>query len=562
MTQSRYLNQWRSFWRVAQSFWVDRQRRALLIGLILLSVGSSSFLIFETLQRGELLSALAAQDRGRFIRAMGVFLGIIAATVPLLSFKSYLQEKLAVLWRYWLTDRFTQQYFANQNFYQLNAQTQIDNPDQRISEDIRNFTQQSLALLVIFSDSILQLIGFSGVLWSISKPLLLVLLIYAIFGTGVVAWLFGRILVRLNTEQLKREANFRFGLIRIRENAESIAFYCGQSQELQTAQQRFWQVFQNFRRLIRWQFNLTIFQNFYQYITFILPFIVLAPRIFSGELEIGTVSQSQAAFERIGLALGLIITQFNQLSAFIASIERLDRLQTAVQSSLPPTSQIETRQGMPLAFQQMTLYVPNGSSPLIEDLSLTISPDSALLIMGESGVGKSSLLRATAGLWRTGSGQIVRPAATQLLFLPQRPYMILGSLRQQLLYPRTVTHSDQRLLQTLQQVNLPQLAEQGLDQIQDWAKLLSLGEQQRLAFARLLLAQPQYALLDEATSALDVDQEAHLYALLQATSIAFISVGHRSTLLKYHPQVLHLRRDQTWRLQASVNLQWNHIEDV
>lgn len=548
---------WQQFWRIVQPDWGSRPSRrtiGLLLGLILLSVGSSSFLIWETVQRGELLSALAAQDTSRFVRAIGIFLGIIAASVPLLSFKSYVQDRLGLQWRYWLTEQFLDQYFSNQIFYQLTAQTEVDNPDQRISEDIRNFTQQSLSLLVIGLDSIVQLIGFAGVLWIISKSLLVILLTYAILGTGIATFLFGRILVRINAEQLKREADFRFGLIRVRENAESIALYRGHHRELNAMQQRFLQVIQNFNRLIRWQLNLTVFQNAYQYITFILPFIILSPRIFSGELEIGAISQSQAAFERIGLALGLVITQFDQLTAFVASIERLDCLQSTVRSLLLPTQQIHLIEGTPLAFQQVTLYVPNGSRRLIEDLSLTVQPHSALLIMGESGVGKSSLLRAIAGLWSTGSGQIIRPATQKLLFLPQRPYMILGSLRQQLLYPYLVSPSDEQLMQILEQVNLSYLINgssnrAGLDRVEDWAKRLSVGEQQRLAFARLLLIQPLYALLDEATSALDIAQETHLYTLLQTSSISFISVGHRSTLLNYHQQVLYLKRDQTWRLQ-------------
>jgi ABC-type uncharacterized transport system fused permease/ATPase subunit len=526
-----------------------------LLLLLLFSIGSSGLLIWETLQRGELLSALAAQDQQRFLQGVLLFLGIIAFSIPSLSLKSYLQDKLSLNWRYWLTNQFRQRYFTEQTFYQIESFDSLDNPDQRIAEDIRNLTQQALNLLVILLDSTIQFAGFVAVLWLISKSLLAVLLTYAIVGTVVTALIFGRALIGINAEQLQREADFRYGLVRLREQAESIAFYQGQQQEYQQIQQRFIRVFRNFNRLIRWQLNLTLFQNGYQYITFILPFIVLAPRLFAGELEIGVVSQSQAAFERVGLALGLVITQFDQLSAFAASIDRLDRLSHAITVSQAATPGITTVAEPTLSLQQVTLQIPTTAAPLIRELTLTVT-DQPLLIMGESGVGKSSLLRAIAGLWHSGSGTIGRPAASNLLFLSQRPYMVLGSLRQQILYPQSASAlSDPQLQAILQQVQLAELLDcWGLDAIQDWSKVLSVGEQQRLAFARLLYTQPRYALLDEATSALDEPTEASLYELLQAMPISFISVGHRPTLLAFHPQVLELKSDQSWQLSAARSI--------
>jgi ABC-type uncharacterized transport system fused permease/ATPase subunit len=549
------MKRWRQFWRIAAPYWISERRSLGLLVLLLLSISSSSLLIWETLQRGELLSALAAQDQQRFIKGVVLILSIIVFSIPALSLKSYVQDKLSINWRLWLTDRYCQQYFTEQIFYHIDSE-EVDNPDQRIAEDIRNFTQQALNLLVILLDSIVQFAGFVAVLWFISKSLLAVLLTYAIAGTAIIAFIFGRTLIRMNAEQLKCEANFRYGLVRIRENAEAIAFYRGQTQEYQQVQRRFMSAFRNFNRLIRWQLNLTLFQNGYQYITFILPFMVLAPRLFSGELEIGVVSQSQAAFERVGLALGLIITQFDQLSAFFAGSDRLDRLSQAAADSLFKPSGIETVGDISIVLQQVTLTLPKTATMLICELSVAVT-DQPLLIAGESGVGKSSLLRAIAGLWRSGSGQIVRPAAQQIMFLPQRPYMVLGSLRQQLLYPdrHPESQSDGQLIETLRQVDLAELLDRwgGLDAIADWTKLLSLGEQQRLAFARLLLAQPQYALLDEATSALDELAEAGLYTLLQTTSTTFISVGHRPSLLAYHQQVLELKSDQTWQVSTAAN---------
>jgi ABC-type uncharacterized transport system fused permease/ATPase subunit len=541
---------WRKFWRLARPYWVSEEQRGA-IGLLLLlvgfSAGSSGLLIWETLQRGELLSALAARNSSRFFQGVGVFLLIIILSVPALSLKSYLQDLLGLHWRRWLTDRFRHQYFSDRAFYHLTAESQIDNPDQRITEDVRNFTQQALNLLVIAADSILQFAGFFTILWFISKSLLAVLLIYAIAGTGVTSLVFGRALIGINREQLQREADFRYGLVRIRENAEAIAFYQGEAPEYQQVHQRFSSALRNFNRLIRWQFGLTVFQNGYQYITFILPFIVLAPRLFAGELEIGVVSQSQAAFERVGLALGLVITQFDQLSAFIAGIDRLDRLSQA--ATQPTPAQIKIVSAAPLTLQNLTLRIPQNGTTLIQDLSLTVTHSESLLIMGKSGVGKSSLLRAIASLWKTGAGTIISPP--DQLFLPQRPYMILGSLRQQLLYPRSIA-SDPELEQVLQQVDLADVAARagGLDAVEDWSKILSLGEQQRLAFARLLLSNPQYALLDEATSALDEAAEAGLYEILQNSSIAFVSVGHRPALIDYHQRILQLDSDQTWSLKG------------
>jgi vitamin B12/bleomycin/antimicrobial peptide transport system ATP-binding/permease protein len=539
---------WRQFWRVARPYWFSEEQQGA-IGLLLLlvgfSAGSSGLLIWETLQRGELLSALAARNSSRFFQGVGVFLIIIILSVPALSLKSYLQDLLGLHWRRWLTDRFRQQYFSDRAFYHLTAESEIDNPDQRITEDVRNFTQQALNLLVIAADSAVQFAGFFTILWFISKSLLAVLLVYAIAGTGVTSLVFGRALIGINREQLKREADFRYGLVRIRENAEAIAFYQGEAPEYQQVHQRFLSALRNFNRLIRWQFGLTVFQNGYQYITFILPFIVLAPRLFAGELEIGVVSQSQAAFERVGLVLGLVITQFDQLSAFVAGIDRLDRLSQSANQS--PPAQIEIVPASRLTLQNLTLRIPQGGTTLIQDLSLTVPQTESLLILGESGVGKSSLLRAIASLWKTGSGTIMSPPAQ--LFLPQRPYMILGSLRQQLLYPRSIA-SDTKLEQVLQQVDLAGVVARagGLDAIEDWSKILSLGEQQRLAFARLLLASPEYALLDEATSALDEVAEARLYEILQNSAIAFVSVGHRPALINYHQRILRLDADRTWSL--------------
>ncbi len=552
----------RQIWQIVQPYWLSRWREskiaiAQLIMLVILSLGSSYFIIFEIFQRGELTSSLAAQNANRFYQAFWFFSGVVIINILFISLKNYIQAQLSLDWRKWVTSDYLQEYFQQQAFYQLLTNSNIDNPDQRLAEDIKNVTQTLVALFVILLDSLVQLIGFIGVLWLISPILMYSLVIYAGLGSLLTTLVFGKVLMGINLEKLKREADFRYGLVRVRDNAESIAFYGGQNQELQQIKQKFIRVFANIKRLIRWQFQLNVFQNGYQFITFILPFIILAPRIFDRELEIGAVTQAQAAFERVGLALGLIITQFNQISVLAAGTQRLTELKNGIQklSSLPPEDKIKILENRYIAVKNLTLETPKQIS-LIKDLSLTVQPGESLIIVGVSGVGKTSLLRAIAGLWVHRKGTIERPDNEHILFLPQRPYMPWGSLRQQLIYPLTETNiQPEILLKILQEVHLPDLATRhgGLDAVIDWSRVLSLGEQQRLAFARLLVIKPKYAILDESTSALDVETEAGLYQKLQTTSITYISVGHRKELLNYHQLVLELAEQQKWQLLARTD---------
>jgi putative ATP-binding cassette transporter len=555
------------FWTIAKSYWSGDEKwqaRGLLLGVVLFLLAYTGLSVVLNNKRGVLISALSAQDEPRFWQTVIIFLVVLVIYAPLLAGYTYLRDRLSLQWRKWLTHRFVDNYFENRAYYNLHiSQTEIDNPDQRIAEDVRSFTQESLTFLLRLVESVLSTIAFSSVLWGISKPLVFFLVLYALIGTLVTTVVFGKPLVRLNFEQLKKEANLRFSLVRIRENAEAIAFYRGEEQESNQVKHRFLDVFENVKRLLVWELNLNVLTNAYEFIPFVLPALVVAPAIFAGEMEVGKVSEAQGAFVRVFFSLNVIVARFQQLTTFGAGINRLYTFaqfleQTeATQASEEQQPQIQTIEADRLAVEHLSLQTPNYQRTLVEDLSIELPAGQGLLVMGPSGCGKSSLLRAIAGLWNSGTGVIVRPESDQILFLPQRPYMVLGTLRDQLLYPNThLEVEEQHLKQVLEQVNLAGLDERfgGLDAEQDWADVLSLGEQQRLTFARLLLNKPNYAILDEATSALDLGNEERLYQHLQEKGTTFLSVGHRSTLANYHQSVLELSQDKTWQIKQPLAL--------
>lgn len=561
------LRSLRRFWAIAKLYWLGEDKwkaLGLLLVLGVMLVAYTQLSVILNREQGNIFSSLSAQDQQRFWLTIRNFLIVLVIYVPLFAGFRYLRSKLGLYWRRWLTNRYLDQYFNNRAFYNLaTSNTSIDNPDQRISEDIKSFTQDSLFFGLVIASSSLQIVAFSNVLWQISRPLVIFLVIYAIFGTLVTVGAFGKVLVRLNFNQLKKEANFRFGLVRIRENAESIAFYRGEEQEKNQARNFFVEVFDNFNWLILWQeLNLGLFTYAYGFLPDILPAVIVAPSVFSGEVEVGKIREAQGAFFRVFAALNLIVDRFDFLTKFSAGIDRLytfeDYLQTprlAPSNGKASRPQIDVFEDSKLAVRNLTLQTPNYQRTLFQNLSVELEPGQGLLVMGASGCGKSSLLRAIAGLWNSGTGAIIRPQLDEMLFLPQRPYMILGNLRSQLLYPRTeMTLDDHKLYQILEQVNLPDLVDRfgNLDVEKDWDDVLSLGEQQRVAFARLLITQPRYAMLDEATSALDAENEESLYQQLIKTGTTYISVGHRSSLVKYHHLVLKLSEQGQWNLSPGT----------
>ncbi|MDM7937965.1 MAG: ABC transporter ATP-binding protein/permease [Cyanobium sp. CZS 48M] len=547
--------------RLRQGRWVPWLLLALIVQLILVLNGINVGISFVA---RNIDNALVAYKQEEFWKIVAIYAGCLVFALPIRGLRSYLVPKLGLLWRQWLTGRLIGRYMENRAYYVLNpneeSQEEIDNPDQRISQDADSFTAQSLNFTVDVFEALLTFVSFIIVLWSISGQLALVLLAYSVIGTSVIVFTAGR-LVFLNKQQLKLEADFRYGLVHIRDNAEAIAFYKGEEVERREAERRLGAAIFNFNRLIVWSALITVIQRSYDYFSRFLPWLVLAPLYFAKQKDFGVFGQAGIAFSQVFFSVSFIVNNIQGLASFSASISRLEGFQTRIekisglllggQANLLGAAPPPADSGSAILLENVDLVPPRSTRRLIHNLSLSVAADQRLLVVGPSGCGKTSLLRLISGLWDTETGRVQRPPESDLLFIPQKPYMLLGSLREQLCYPQPPARfSDEQLRHVLEEVRLPELVHRypDLDIKQDWPRLLSLGEQQRLAFARLLLNSPRFVVLDEATSALDVATEKALYELLVEREMAFVSVGHRPTLTAYHDTVLELDGQGGWRL--------------
>ncbi len=515
----------------------------------------------------DLTNALVEKQEDGFYRILGIYACCFAIALPIRVSQIFFTYKLGIIWREWLSKSLVKDYMTNKAYYQLNPndedQTDVDNPDQRITDDTRAFTGQSLTFTLGVFDALLTFSLNILILWTISKTLTFSLFGYAAFATSVLL-IAGKNLVKIDFDQLRYEADFRYGLVHIRDNAESIAFYSGENPERYETERRLGEVVRNFNLLIIWRVIIDVMRRSINYAGNFFPYLIMAIPYFKGDIDYGRFIQASFAFGMVEGSLFFIVNQIEELAKFTAGIGRLEGFQSKVESIsqekiMDNSNSISDYSS--ILIKGANLSPPGSNKLIIKNLSLSIHTNESLLVVGPSGCGKTSLLRMISGLWEPENGLIQKPKTGDLLFIPQKPYMILGSLREQLCYPTEVDKfSDDHLFSVLNEVNLKSLVDRypNLDIKQDWPRILSLGEQQRLAFARLLLNSPQFAVLDEATSALDIETEKRLYNLLKERELSMISVGHRPSLKEFHQNILELNGKGNWKLLTAENYNFNN----
>lgn len=513
----------------------------------------------------EFWDVLQAYQFDQFWYLVGKFSLIALIYISIGVYAVYLQQMLQIKWREWMTDRYLVQWLKNKAYYRLKlAGNDMDNPDQRISEDINQFVALTLSLSIGLLRQLISLVAFVVILWNLSGIITVpvgsyeftiygymvwISLIYSIAGTYLTHKV-GRLLINLNFEQQKYEADFRFSMMRVRENAESIAFYRGEKPEFVGFGQRFCAVIKNFRAIMTRTKLLNAFTVGYGQLAIIIPIFMAAPRWFAMEVQVGWIMQLLNAFGKVQEAMSYLVDSYASIAQWCSVIRRLEGFDRHIKEAVDLKSEVTFTQADNVKLDGVDIYLPNGDG-LVKDCSLDMQDKHSLLIMGHSGVGKSTVLRTLAGLWPYAKGSITLPQESDFLFLPQKPYLPLGSLRRTICYPLVDDKSlDDKLKEILITCQLGKLADK-LDKADEWSRILSLGEQQRLAFARILLYKPRYVFLDEATSALDEELEQYLYTMLEKylPQTKIISVGHRPSLIGKHQYKLVLSDNGKWSLE-------------
>jgi vitamin B12/bleomycin/antimicrobial peptide transport system ATP-binding/permease protein len=538
----------RRTWAMITPYWRSEEKAkawlllAAVIGLSLFSVAIS---VWINHWYKDFYNALEKKDTDAFWQLIGYFGGIAAVAILGAVYRLYLTQMLTIRWRAWLTEKHFARWLADKNYYQLEQGGYTDNPDQRISEDLNNFTSSTLSLGLGLLRNVVSLVSFSIILWGVSGSIEVFgitipgymfwcALLYAAVGSWL-THLIGRRLIGLSNQQQRFEADLRFSMVRVRENAESIALYNGEPNEKQRLSTRFGKVWHNFWDIMKVSKRLTFFTAGYSQIAIIFPFIVAAPRYFTGKIELGELMQINSAFGNVQENFSWFISAYSDLASWRATSDRLLSFHQAMSDNEQRPAAIDVRpEGERLVVQNLGMDLADGRH-LLTNADMSVEPGQRVMLSGRSGSGKSTLLRAMGHLWPAGHGSIRLPAA-RYLFLPQKPYLPIGTLKAVLSYPQDDSvYSAERYAQVLETCRLPHLVNR-LDEANHWQRMLSPGEQQRLAFARALLFAPQWLYMDEATSAMDEEDEATLYQALidELPGLSIVSVGHRSSLKRFH----------------------------
>ncbi|MGC2774285.1 MAG: ABC transporter ATP-binding protein/permease [Bradyrhizobium sp.] len=554
-------------WRIAIPYFRSEDKvagRALLATVIAIELALVAIDVLVNQWQARFYNALQEYNWDSFIWEIGVFVVLATTFIVLAVYQLYLNQWLQIRWRRWMTETYLRHWLSNANHYRMQLKGDAaDNPDQRIAEDVKQFIEQTLFITINLLSSVVTLASFVVILWGLSEAAPLTLfgieysipgylvwaaLFYAIAGTAVTHWV-GSPLVNLNFEQQRFEADFRFNLVRVRENSEQIAVLRGEAAEHHLLSSRYGRVVQNWYQIMSRTKRLTAVTSGYSQVATIFPYVIVAPAYFAKKVQLGGMMQTASAFSSVQRALSFFVNTYRTLAEWRSTVARLDGFEMAIESAKtlstePQTIDVVNHAGDSIDLAQLLLKLPNGL-PLIAADGFSLKSSERTLLTGPSGAGKSTLFRAIAGVWPFGSGSISVPAHAKLMMLPQRPYFPIGALRAAIVYPAAAdAFNAEQAKDALVAVGLPQLAER-LDEDAHWNRMLSLGEQQRLGIARALLHRPQYLFLDEATASLDEPSEARLYRVIaeRLPETTIVSIGHRSTLHEFHDRRVELIRD-------------------
>ena len=558
-------------WRIAAPYFSSEDKwagRGLLAAVVSIELSLVAIDVLLNQWNARFYNALQERNWESFVREIGIFSLLAACFIALAVYQLYLNQWLQIRWRRWLTSHYLGEWLQGPNHYRMQLQGDAaDNPDQRVSDDVKLFVERTLDIGLQLLSSVVTLASFVVILWGLSEAAPLHLfgkeypipgylvwgaVMYAVFGTALTQWI-GSPLIRLDFNQQRYEANFRFNLVRVRENSEQIALLQGESAERARLWDRFDNVVENWYGIMSRTKRLTAFTASYSQAAVIFPYILAAPAYFADKIQLGGLTQTASAFGSVQRALSVFVTIYRTLAEWRAVVARLDGFEMSIASATTLASSpdsigvVSSDGGKAIDLRKLMVNLPNGK-PLVAADGLGLRAGERTLVTGPSGSGKSTLFRAIAGIWPFGNGSIAVPANASLMMLPQRPYFPIGSLHAAIVYPgETESFNPDRVRDVLAMVGLPQLGPR-LEEEGHWNRMLSLGEQQRLGLARALLHKPDYLFLDEATASLDEPSEADLYALLtgKLPQTTIVSIGHRSTLEAFHQRNITMVRDGDW----------------